>query len=221
MKIKGSEIVVILVLLPHFMNGFYDHSLSESSLAVYTVLRLVTTAFIPLIGMIVLFKGYNYQTADFGLVVSNKFINVRGVVLASVILLLFWYYSTVFYNHRIYGIFIKWIPTNYLQMPYPRSMTEFSLILHIFLAISAGFFEEIYYRGLLYKIFRERRMGAVSIILISSLLFTLVHWEAGIHWLPAVFVPAIVMAWFYHRYKTVWPSIVAHTLVGLISILYN
>lgn len=219
MKIKNSELVVVFVLAPHFMNGFYDFYLSEFSLPIYSVLRLITSAMIPLIGIIILSKRCTYKTADFGLVVANKFINVWGVLLATLPLFLFWRFFPIFYYRRIDMWFINLVPVNYFKMPYPKSIAEFSLFLHLLLVLTAGFFEEVYYRSILYKIFKERKMNVVSIILISSLIFTAAHWEAGIHWLPLVFIAAIVLSWFYAKYRTAWPLIIAHILVDLFSII--
>ncbi|MEJ2617237.1 MAG: type II CAAX endopeptidase family protein [Ignavibacteriaceae bacterium] len=216
MNIKFSEIIVALVLIPHLVNGFYDYHLSQYSLLLYAVVRVLTTALIPLTGMIILIKKCNYKAVDFGLVFSNNLITILGVILTVIILILFWQYFPVFYYQRINPLIVSLFPVNYFKMPNPKTISQLSFLLGIiFIPLFAGFFEEIYYRGILYKIFKERKTATFFIILIASGLFALSHWEAGIYYLLLTFTIAIFLTWFYAKYRTVLPLIIAHIFVDI------
>jgi membrane protease YdiL (CAAX protease family) len=218
MKIKISEIVVLIVLIPHLINGFYNQQLIEVSLPIYYLIRLISTLFIPLIGIIILSKKCSYNRTDFGLVISNKLKSIWGILLATFMVALFWYFFPIFYYQRLEHLLIKLFPTDFLKMPFQVTASKYSILLSIFLAISAGFFEEIYYRSILFKILKDRKMNTVLIILLSSLIFTSAHWESGIHYLPLVFMTTVFLMWFYAKFRTVIPLIAVHIIVDLLSI---
>ena len=83
--------------------------------------------------------------------------------------------------------------------------------------VTASIFEELVFRGLIFKglISRARTLGAV---LISSLLFALLHYEAGFGILPATFIVALGMVWIYHKTKSMVLTIIAHGLSNAITL---
>jgi len=85
----------------------------------------------------------------------------------------------------------------------------------IIIGLSAGFLEEIYYRGLLFKMLLDKNMSVPTIVWISSILFTLAHFEAGLHYMPLYLTSAFIFALFYSRFRTIWPLIIAHSFVDI------
>lgn len=83
--------------------------------------------------------------------------------------------------------------------------------------VTASIFEEVVFRGLIFKglISRTRMLGAV---LISSMLFALLHYEAGFGILPATFIVALGMVWIYHKTKSMVLTIIAHGLSNAITL---
>ena len=83
--------------------------------------------------------------------------------------------------------------------------------------VTASIAEEVAFRGFIFKglISSTRFVGAV---LISSLLFALVHIQAGFGILPATFIVALGMVWIYHKTKSMVLTIMAHGLSNAITL---
>jgi membrane protease YdiL (CAAX protease family) len=99
----------------------------------------------------------------------------------------------------------------------PAGFTWVSAILTTLLAgIVIPFFEEIFFRGVVYRWLRDKWGVAVGII-VSGLVFGIVHLE------PATVVPVIVMgfvlAWTYEKSGSLWPPILIHMLNNLLAVI--
>lgn len=85
-----------------------------------------------------------------------------------------------------------------------------------YLASSAGFVEEFLYRGLLYRAMLEFHRPEVLFVIVSPLLFSLVHWESGAANLFATWVFGLFMAGAYLALRNLWPLIAGHVLTDLL-----
>ena len=99
---------------------------------------------------------------------------------------------------------------------------DFSLTAaYLMLVYSAPVWEEIVFRGILQESFQKVLSPAVSII-ICGLIFGLVH--ADMDQLVPLVMLGWVFGWMYYRSKSVFPSILAHSLVntlGAFTLLSN
>lgn len=95
------------------------------------------------------------------------------------------------------------------------SPRAFALIL-ISIAIVTPITEEIVFRGFLHATLR-RSMGPLGAILLSSIVFALLH--AYLFGLPALFVIGFLLAWLYERTSSLLPSIVAHAAHNFYTLL--
>lgn len=77
-------------------------------------------------------------------------------------------------------------------------------------AIISPLYEEIFYRGFIYKWFRVK-WGVTAGILISSIIFTIVHIPT-FNTLPVNFVSGVVFAWTYEKSGSILPAIIIHSL---------
>jgi membrane protease YdiL (CAAX protease family) len=86
--------------------------------------------------------------------------------------------------------------------------------------IAAPVSEEAAFRGYCATIL-ERRFGAPSVILISSLLFALAHFTQGLVLakLVAYFLAGLLFAGVAHAAKSIWASIPVHSLADLIAFI--
>ncbi|MFK2825959.1 type II CAAX endopeptidase family protein [Bacillus sp. B190/17] len=85
-------------------------------------------------------------------------------------------------------------------------------------AVISPLYEEIFYRGFLYKWFRVK-WGIGAAVMISSLIFTIVHIPTY-NTLPVNFFTGIVLSWVYEKSGSIWPGIIIHgTVNGLAVIL--
>jgi len=88
----------------------------------------------------------------------------------------------------------------------------------LYLALTAGFVEEVIFRGLFWTAISEwqfKRFKPFIYVFSSSLVFASVHWEQGMAGMLSSFAFGIVAAMFYLRLRNLWPMITAHTLIDI------
>ena len=76
--------------------------------------------------------------------------------------------------------------------------------------------EEIFFRGFLYAGLRSR-LGPTSGVLVSALIFSLVHVLPGV--LLPIFVMGAIFALLYERTGSLWPCIVLHGVINSLAFL--
>ena len=93
----------------------------------------------------------------------------------------------------------------------------FHYLVVIYYGLTAGFVEEITFRGLPWAILNARSgSGHVrTYVLVSSFSFAAIHWENGTPELIAAFGFGVVAALLYLKLKNLWPMIIAHSLIDI------
>lgn len=90
------------------------------------------------------------------------------------------------------------------------------VVLGLSTVVAAPLAEELFFRGFLFGALRER-MGVVAALVLSGLVFGLVHIE------PSVIVPfwavGALFAWIYHRSGSLWTTIGAHAIFNGIGFI--
>ncbi|MFC3388719.1 CPBP family intramembrane glutamic endopeptidase [Salinicoccus sesuvii] len=84
-------------------------------------------------------------------------------------------------------------------------------------AIISPIYEEIFYRGFLYRFFNSR-YGILSGMMISSTIFTIVHIPT-FNTLPVNFVSGLVFSWVYQKTGSIIPSILIHGIFNGIAVI--
>ncbi|MEN2767924.1 CPBP family intramembrane glutamic endopeptidase [Ornithinibacillus xuwenensis] len=84
-------------------------------------------------------------------------------------------------------------------------------------AIISPIYEEIFYRGFLYRWFRSK-YGVRAGILISSFIFMLVHIPTY-NSLPYTFLSGLIFAWTYEKTHSIYPAMIIHGLFNGLSIV--
>ncbi|MGX1194560.1 CPBP family intramembrane glutamic endopeptidase [Metabacillus sp. SLBN-84] len=84
-------------------------------------------------------------------------------------------------------------------------------------AVISPLYEEIFYRGFLYRWLRTR-LGVGAGILLSSLIFTAAHYPVT-NAMPINFLDGIVFAWAYEKTHSIWPAVIIHGVVNAITVL--
>ncbi|MCU4715595.1 CPBP family intramembrane metalloprotease [Bacillus cereus] len=116
--------------------------------------------------------------------------------------------------------------TSFIGNSYENSKTEaiqqnvsfFNvLIAFISAAVISPIYEEIFYRRLLYRWLRIR-LGMMGAIVLSSLIFTIVHIPTY-NVMPVNFLSGIFFTWAYEQTNSIWPSIIIHGLTNGIMVL--
>ncbi|PLR73265.1 CPBP family intramembrane glutamic endopeptidase [Bacillus sp. UMB0728] len=99
-----------------------------------------------------------------------------------------------------------------------QNVTFFTvLIAFISAAVISPIYEEIFYRGFLYRWLRTR-MGLKGALLLSSLIFTIIHIPTY-NVMPVNFFSGILFALAYERTGSIWPSVLIHGLTNGFMVL--
>ncbi|WP_433746233.1 lysostaphin resistance A-like protein [Paenibacillus amylolyticus] len=99
-----------------------------------------------------------------------------------------------------------------------QHVTLFTIVIGI---VSAGFvsplYEEIFYRGFIYRWLRTRIRMKWAIV-VSALIFTLAHFPT-INAMPVNFISGVVFAWAYERTGSVVPGMIVHGAFNTIAVV--
>lgn len=84
-------------------------------------------------------------------------------------------------------------------------------------AIISPIYEEIFYRGFLYRWFRSK-YGIFIGMFVSSFIFMIVHIPT-FNSLPYTFLAGLIFAWTYEKTNSVYPAMIIHALFNGLSII--
>lgn len=99
-----------------------------------------------------------------------------------------------------------------------QNITFFTvLIAFISAAVISPIYEEIFYRGFIYRWLRTR-VGFIGAITLSSAIFTIIHIPTY-NAMPVNFFGGILLALAYERTNSIWPSILIHGITNGIMVL--
>ncbi|MBT2600070.1 MULTISPECIES: type II CAAX endopeptidase family protein [unclassified Oceanobacillus] len=98
-----------------------------------------------------------------------------------------------------------------------RLTTMNIVIAFVSAAIISPIYEEIFYRGFLYRWIRTK-YGLLAGMLISSFIFMLVHIPT-FNSLPYTFLSGLIFAWTYEKTQSIYPAMIIHALFNGLAIL--
>ena len=104
--------------------------------------------------------------------------------------------------HQIMG----WRESGFMD-ELPQANSPFWMIVSV--AVAAPIFEEMVFRGFVYGGF-ERSLGAFPALLLSSMLFTVLHVQYNWYELAQIFVLGMVLGWARMRTQSLFTPIVMH-----------
>ena len=81
--------------------------------------------------------------------------------------------------------------------------------------VIAALAEELVYRGVIFGCLRQR-LGIRLALPLSAAVFAVVHPPAA---MPFAFAAGLLLAWLYHRSRSLWPGIVVHGLNNITTML--
>ena len=93
------------------------------------------------------------------------------------------------------------------------------VLMFILIAVLAPIAEEIFFRGMLYPLLRER-FGMVAGVVSNALIFALIHFIPIL--IPGLFIVGLCITYLRERSGSIWPSVLYHMLqnsLGLIAIV--
>ncbi|MBF0528491.1 MAG: CPBP family intramembrane metalloprotease [Deltaproteobacteria bacterium] len=86
----------------------------------------------------------------------------------------------------------------------------------LYLATSAGIVEELFYKGILYKILVKSNKDNNTYIIISAVTFALAHFESGSYNMLVVFIFCLLTARLYISIRTIIPLSIGHLLIDFV-----
>lgn len=98
-----------------------------------------------------------------------------------------------------------------------RLTTMNIVIAFVSAAIISPIYEEIFYRGFLYRWIRTK-YGLLAGMLMSSFIFMLVHIPT-FNSLPYTFLSGLIFAWTYEKTQSIYPAMIIHGLFNGLAIL--
>lgn len=128
----------------------------------------------------------------------------------------------------IVGSTIVMVLTSYIGNTYDNSKTEAIqdnvTVFSIFIAFASAViispvYEEIFYRGFIYRWLRARS-GVGGALIWSSLIFTVAHIPT-FNAMPANFLGGIILAWAYERTNSIWPAVWVHGLTNAFFLILS
>lgn len=96
---------------------------------------------------------------------------------------------------------------------------SFERRLYIFIALSAGFCEEIIYRGFAIKALQTRGVPLYLALVIPSISFSLIHGLGNLGYSLLLFGGGIALGLLFLLRKTLTPCIIIHSMIDLFVIL--
>ena len=211
---------IFLGLSPYFalafFNGFYNPPLHAASVTAFWIVDVLQYWVLPLALIYLFYKRLGLAPRSYGLAGSSPHYpawEMMGAgIFAAIVLFVTdqvaWHLAgLVFGFDDFLFAFDQVVPEGNWHLP-----------VVLYLAFTAGFVEEVIFRGLFWAAISEisslRFKGPVYVVS-SSAVFAVLHWEQGMAGMLASFAFGVVAAMFYLQLKNLWPMITAHTLVDL------
>lgn len=133
--------------------------------------------------------------------------------------------SFIYYNVALIGYFIfSYFASDALGIKTPQSMiniyntTDYLFLLFIAVVIAAPFFEELIFRGFIFKGLANSPLGVIVTIIITSVLFTLIHaGQYDINILVVLFPLAVMLGVSRYSSSGIYLPIYLHFINNLYS----
>ncbi|MCD6459545.1 CPBP family intramembrane metalloprotease [bacterium] len=187
----------------------------------YNFLFIMDMFFAELVAVFFVFRfmgNYNISIRQFGIKFSDFFSSVlKGV--SSYLMFLPVYLVLVIATNLLSKMFdIKMKPQEVLSLLTDESKftsSQFMAVV-IFITVLGPIFEEIFFRGFLYRWLRKN-LGVFWGLSINAVLFSLIH-NNMMAFLPIVFL-GIILSVLVEKTSSLVPSIIMHIMVNSVSVL--
>lgn len=157
----------------------------------------------------------------FLLVMFKKDINVKeylgfiwvkkkAVVFSFLIVIAYIFLSDFITRMMGSEITTEWMEYIYVSSVWPP-------LLWMALVVFAPIFEEMFFRGFLFKGFVQSRLGPVGTIIITSAIWTVLHLQYGIFGLTSIFIIGIIFGIVRYKTGSLWIVILMHAFYNLIA----
>lgn len=213
---------VSLVIVPFFVfgmiNGIYNKVLSENSPWLFWTADFLGWIVLPSMILFYIYRYYGIGLHDYGLVKLNTAYKRREMLNWTLI-------STFILS--IYYFAFGWLAWRFIDTPanvfsygamVPQGNARYFTI--VYFALTAAVFEEIFFRGLIWRLVYSSAIKfnkSIVYVIISSLLFGLVHWENGLPEVISTTIFGVVACILYLRLRNLLPLMIAHFFIDMVN----
>ena len=213
---------VSLVIAPFFIfgliNGIYNSTLANMSPWLFWSIDVLGWIALPSAILYYIYRFYGIGLHDYGLAKLTSPYQRREIISWS-------FLSTFILS--IYYFAFGWLTWRFIEAPQnlfsygamvPEGNARYVAV--IYLALTAAVFEEIFFRGLIWRLVYSSTMKynkSVVYTVISAILFGLVHWENGLAEVLSATVFGIVACVLYLRLRNLLPLMVAHFFIDMVN----
>jgi len=207
-------LLALIGIAPFMFNGLVNSVIYDNAL-LYWGFEILTWIVIPSVILYLVSRTPGFRFADLGYHTAIRGRHNPGLVLLACAL-----FAPLCYGVYAgsYAFFSELFPGqgffNYESIV-PESGILY-LVVVIYFGLSAGLVEEFLFRGLLYQAFAGFRHSLALFLLLSPLLFSLVHWEDGLANLASTYIVGIFLAIAYLGLRNLWPLIIGHIFTDLL-----
>ncbi len=207
-------VLALAGIAPFMINGLVNSLIAHNAL-LYWGFEMLIWIIIPSTILYLVIRTPGVQLCDLGYHGSFRGQADIGLVLLACAVFAPLCYGVYYYS---YGFFSSLFPgQGFFQYDsiVPESGFFYYLVV-IYFALSAGLVEEFLFRGLLYRAFSGFKHSFALFLVISPILFSLVHWEDGLANLASTFIVGVFMAIAYLGFRNLWPLVIAHIVTDLV-----
>jgi hypothetical protein len=209
----------LLVFADGMLNALYVRPLVEWPVLSWTA-DVVTHLALPAILLILAVRRHEVRWSDLGFRLRTN--DDHGRVVLAVLMLTVPVASIIVYALAIeLGRILAPESRMIVRVPSPGVMPADGFwhgVAILYLGISAGFVAELTYRAVLLRILPAGAASSWGYLVLSPVLFGLIHWESGPAMVIATTVFATFMVGLYRSTGTIWPAIAGHVTVDLLWI---
>lgn len=213
---------VSMVIAPFFLfgmvNGIYNATLAQTSPWLFWLVDMLGWIVLPSVILFYVYRYYGVGLADYGLKKFTSALQRREIIN--------WSFLATFIL-SIYYFSFGWLAREFIEVSpslfsygamVPEGNAHYIAI--FYLAITAAVFEEVFFRGLIWRLVYSsttRYNKAIVYVVVSSVLFGLVHWENGLAEVFSAMVFGFVACILYLRLHNLIPLIVAHFFIDMVN----
>ena len=217
--IKKQNIIFILAIgcAPLLLNGFYNQLIIDSPITYWTV-EIITWVCLPLSLYFIGIKKGIFTNQDIGF-----HSNIRGARShAQLIWLSLFVPLLLLVADKILHAIARYIfPINYgyINFQYGNLVPDsgpLRWIILLYFMLTASFIEGVYFRGLMKRLFQNPNLKSLNYVLISSLLFSALHWENGIQNIFVTLGLGMLFSGMYLAIDNLWPLVASHALLDYV-----
>lgn len=195
-------------IFPFMVNG-YVNSLTFRIPLLYWSFEIVSWVVVPILVFVTAVRRGGLRFSDIGL--NSAVFGRRNYGLLVLICIAFG--PLELYIYRNAYDFLRTVFPGTPFFSYESVVPEsgfLRMIVAIYLSLTAGIVEELYFRGLFFKVSTFFPRPPVVYLSASPLLFALIHWEGGASNVIAAYVLGLFGAAAFLAMRNLWPLIVGH-----------